>query len=76
MTLLPERKLKNIRPTDFNADSFENVMKDVDDKFRTLDNRRLTQIDVLSGSASSSDIITKINELINALNASDLTNED
>jgi len=76
MTLLSERKLKNIRPADFNADSFENVMKDVDDKFRTLDNRRLTQIDVLSDSATSSDIITKINDLINALNASDLTNED
>lgn len=75
MAVLSERPYKNIRPDDFNNETFEKVMKHQDENFRKLDSRRIAQVDTLASDATTDNIISKMNELINALNASDLTEE-
>ena len=75
MAVLKERNIKIRGDRDFNAKNLERMIQAYDQNFRQLDNRRISQITLLDTGASSADIIAKINELITALNASDLTTE-
>ena len=75
MANLPERHIKIREDKDLNAKNLERMIQLYDQNFRQLDGRRITQITQLSSGASLSDVISKVNELIAALNASDLTTE-
>lgn len=72
---LKERPIKIHQEKDFNPANNEKVMQHYDEMLRIIDNRRIAQITALSSDASLSDVIIKINEIITALNASDLTEE-
>ena len=76
MANLKERNIKIREEKDFNARNLERMIQAYDDNFRQLDNRRIGQITQLDSGAVLADVIAKVNELILALNTSDLTTEN
>ena len=73
---LPERKVRIRDNKDLNAKNLENMIQLYDNNFRQLDERRISQVTALDDSAVLADVITKLNELLGLLNASDLTEEN
>jgi len=51
----------------------QRIFNQIDANFQELDNRRLPTLTKLSSSASTADMIEKINKIIEAINTSDLS---
>lgn len=75
MALLKNRSEVLTQENDVNLVNLEKIFNHYDQQFNTLDERRLSQISILPSSATSAQIIDKINEIIVALNNSDITSE-
>jgi hypothetical protein len=75
MTVLKERNIRIRQDKDLNAKNLERMIQAFDENFRQLDIRRIAQITSLGAGATLADVITKVNEIIASLNASDLTTE-
>lgn len=76
MATLKDRKFKLLRKEDVNEKNLEGIFTDMDDRFRSLDQRRITQQSEMETNATLSDVITTLNNLISALNSSELTEEN
>lgn len=70
----PHKNLAQLRPREVEANQ-----QHYDDVIRKLDNRRIVQISEASAGSTDaetiSNLLSKMNELLAALNASDLTEE-
>lgn len=53
----------------------ERIFQHYDQSLRTLDNRRIPQIETIDSAATLADVISSLNVLISHLNKSDLTEE-
>lgn len=60
---------------DINVPSLKKILNHYDDQLNKIDNRRLAQMTSISGSATLSDVISKLNSIISALNDSDFTED-
>lgn len=74
MTNLRKRPFQIFKSEDINQNNIENIFRHYDEQFTRVDSRRISQISTLAASATLADVIDKLNELIVALNGSDLTN--
>lgn len=75
MTNLRKRPFQVMHAGDFNPDHIENIFRHYDDQLNKVDGRRISQIVSLAPTATLADVISKVNELIVALNESDLSND-
>lgn len=75
MSKLKYRPLRLNRAEDINPTNIEKMLTAYDDNFRQLDRRRIAQMSALDTSAELSNVVTKLNDLIAALNASELTED-
>ena len=60
---------------DISLPVLEKIFGHYDKQLKTIDNRRISQITTLATTATTSEIISKINEIITALNGSEFTND-
>ena len=76
MATLEKRPLKFDKSEDIaEPENMEKVMLHIDKQLSTLDNRRIVQVAGLEDTATASEVLAKLNELIALLNSSDLTEE-
>lgn len=75
MGSLRERSRKVIRQEDINPENIERIFQDLDENVKKIDKRRISQQTPLSSTAELADVVTSLNALLNALNASDLTED-
>jgi len=72
---LRKRPFKVIKQEDISPEQLERIYSHYDDRILELDKRRIGQVPVVSTAATLSDVITRLNELLAKLNASDLTED-
>lgn len=73
---LKKRPVRLNRPEDMSIENLERINTHFDDRIRELDERRIAPISKISdtSTATTQEIAEKLNELIDALNKSNLTN--
>lgn len=72
---LIKRKIRLRREEDLTHEKVEEALNHFDKQVTILDERRIAQQTALESDATTSDIINAINNLFDALNGSDLTED-